>query len=85
MQITADKVLNFNVDAFTFSFIPHRKKNSTLGISNDVLVRLNITYVPDPLLLDLTNSIGALQDISDDLLFVDSNICFSASLPCGST
>lgn len=62
-----------------------QKKNSTLGISNDVLVRLNITYVPDPLLLDLTNSIGALQDISDDLLFVDSNICLSASLPCGST
>lgn len=86
MQITVDKVLNFNVDAFTFSFIPHtHKKNSTLGISNDVLVRLNITYVPDPLLLDLTNSIGALQDISDDLLFVDSNICLSASLPCGST
>lgn len=26
MQITVDKVLNFNVDAFTFSFIPHTKK-----------------------------------------------------------
>ena len=44
MQITADKVLNFNVDTFTFSFIPHKEKNSTLGISNDVLVRRNITY-----------------------------------------
>lgn len=70
---------------YIFFHSAHKKKNSTLGISNDVLVRLNITYVPDPLLLDLTNSIGALQDISDDLLFVDSNICLSASLPCGST
>lgn len=85
MQITAEKVLNFNVDDLHFLSFRTQKKNSTLGISNDVLVRLNITYVPDPLLLDLTNSIGALQDISDDLLFVDSNICLSASLPCGST
>ena len=43
MQITAHKVLNFNVDTFTFSFIPHKKKLN-LGISNDVLVRRNITY-----------------------------------------
>lgn len=30
MQITAEKVLNFNVDAFTFSFIPHTKKKLNL-------------------------------------------------------
>ena len=28
MQITVDKVLNFNVDAFTFSFIPHTHKKT---------------------------------------------------------
>lgn len=46
MQIGVDKVLNFNVEfIFNLHFLSLRtQKNSTLRISNDVLVRLNITY-----------------------------------------
>lgn len=46
MQITADKVFNFNVEYILhLHFLSFRtQKNSTFRISNDVLVQLNITY-----------------------------------------